>query len=67
MRGLALDTTPGDPVAVDWVVDTVAPVVTIGSRDLGPGTAIFGFGADEDATFECELDGGPWVACASPR
>jgi CSLREA domain-containing protein len=60
----------GDAASYGWTVDTVAPVASIGSgpdRLTNRTAASFGFGADEQATFECKLDAGEWVACTSPQ
>jgi hypothetical protein len=60
----------GDAASYGWTVDTVAPVTSIGSgpdRLTNRTAASFVFGADEQATFECKLDAGEWVACASPQ
>ncbi|MCA9676072.1 MAG: hypothetical protein KC464_13620 [Myxococcales bacterium] len=58
------------PAAYDWSIDTVAPETTIdqapplvdNSRDVS-----FAFSADEDGTFECDLDGAGFAACTSPQ
>ena len=55
-----------------WTVDTVAPTATL-STATGPGEGAlqavnrepFTFSADEDATFQCRLDGAEFAACAS--
>lgn len=62
------------PAARTWIVDTVAPTVSI---DAGPGaltssaSPTFEFSStDDDATFECRLDStapGDFTACTSPR
>ena len=60
----------GPAAAHAWTVDTVAPDTTIasGPPELTNSTAAsFEFGADEAAAFECRLDGGDWIACASPQ
>jgi hypothetical protein len=60
----------GEAASYSWTVDTVAPVASIGSgpdRLTKRTEASFEFGANEDATFECRLDAGDWVACSSPR
>ena len=60
------------PAAFEWiVVDVVAPQTTI---DSGPPattsitTATFNFSANEpNVSFECALDGGPFVDCSTPH
>jgi predicted extracellular nuclease len=50
--------------------DTAAPETTITLFPTNPSNsanATFEFGANETATFECRLDGGAWLACASPQ
>jgi Bacterial TSP3 repeat/Right handed beta helix region len=51
--------------------DTAAPETAIDSGPSGMTTstsASFGFSANEGASsFECKLDGGSWVSCASPK
>ncbi|MFZ5856174.1 MAG: beta strand repeat-containing protein [Chloroflexota bacterium] len=51
------------------VIDTTAPdtQVASGPASLTNSTsAAFEFSADESATFDCQLDGGGFAACASP-
>jgi hypothetical protein len=62
---------PGASAAYGWTVDATAPQTTLGSR---PGskttasTATFRFTANEAASaFECKLDAGRFVPCASPK
>jgi hypothetical protein len=56
------------PAEATWTVDTVAPDTRItGWSRPSPGSATFWFTATENATFGCSLDGGAWVACASPK
>ena len=52
-----------------WTVDTTLPVATISSKPPTPSaatSAIFGFSANEAATFNCQLDGSTWAPCTSP-
>ena len=56
------------PARYEWTVDTVVPETTV--TDAPPerantSEASFGFHASELASFECRLDGAPFVACAS--
>ena len=51
------------------VIDTTAPETQIDSGPASPTnstSAAFTFSADEISTFECQLDGGGFGACASP-
>jgi len=54
-----------------WTVDATAPNTSISSGPTGSvssSSASFAFSAgDAGSTFECRLDGGAWVACASPQ
>jgi hypothetical protein len=57
--------------AQSWTIDTTPPETTITSN---PGTASpssdasFGFGSNEPgSTYECGLDGGPWLPCVSVK
>lgn len=57
------------PAQHAWVVDTVAPVVTVSSGPSNPtsdGSATLTFSADEVASFECRVDTGAYAACTSP-
>jgi outer membrane protein assembly factor BamB len=69
-RATAPDGTVEDPPATwRWTVDTRAPTTTIsaGPGDVA-GSARFSFAADETGvTFKCQLDGGGWAACTSPK
>jgi hypothetical protein len=66
--GDANGTAIGDLGAYE-VDDLVAPQTTIAS---GPGTRTrdtsptFAFASDQGAVFECQVDAGPYVLCASP-
>jgi hypothetical protein len=53
-----------------WVVDTVAPETAIDSGPSGTvasSSASFEFSSEPGATFQCELDGGGFAACVSPK
>ncbi|MCH7494124.1 hypothetical protein IIA16_05385, partial [bacterium] len=60
------------PATHDWTVDSTAPETTIdsgppeGSTQANSGPT-FTFSADEPSTFECDLEGGGFTACASPK
>lgn len=59
------------PASRTWRVDTVPPDTTINSAPpqfSNSPTAEFTFSANEqDVTFECQLDSGPWERCLSPK
>ncbi|WP_426754077.1 adventurous gliding motility protein AgmC [Myxococcus sp. Y35] len=63
-----LDSTPA---TYAWTVDTTAPDTTIVSGPSGTTTsnsATFDFGSNENpVTYECSLDGAPYVACTDPQ
>jgi hypothetical protein len=51
-------------------VDNTAPATIITSAPAGTTSstnAEIGFGANEQATFQCELNGSAWTSCTSPR
>jgi large repetitive protein len=53
-----------------WTVDTIAPTATITNRPNDPSgvkSATFEFSASEAASFKCDLDGGGFAACSSPK
>jgi Tol biopolymer transport system component len=62
--------TDPTPASRTWIVDTIAPNVTI---DSGPSDAVntasasFGFSSESGATFQCKLDGGVFDPCSSPK
>ena len=66
----AAGNTDPTPAAFSWTVDTTPPETTI---DTHPGSltnatgASFSFSSEPGAGFECKLDAGVFVACASPR
>ena len=57
------------PASYTWSIDTTAPDTTIDSKPADPSnsaSASFEFSStDGTATFECKLDSGEYVACAS--
>ena len=59
------------PDSFTWTIDTTAPDTTIGSNPPDPSgssSASFSFNStDADASFECQLDGGGFSACTSPK
>ncbi|HEX2291692.1 MAG TPA: DNRLRE domain-containing protein, partial [Gaiellaceae bacterium] len=53
----------------EWTVDTTAPETSIDSGPRDPSnnsSAVFSFAANEQARFECSLDGAPFATCSSP-
>jgi len=62
------------PASRRWIVDTIPPNAHL-DRNVGPQegavqmvrTETFRFDSDEPSTFECQLDDGPFAACASPH
>ena len=57
------------PQVATWTVDTTPPKTTITAGPANPTNATsanFAFSANEDATFECSLDGAIMASCASP-
>jgi hypothetical protein len=62
----------GTPATRSWTVDTIAPQTTITDGPVEGATstsqsATFTFDSTEGGTFECQIDGGPWAVCESPR
>ena len=61
--------TDASPATWSWTVDTLVPDTTLTGGPSGnnnPATATFTFTATEaGASFDCSLDGAPFVACAS--
>jgi large repetitive protein len=64
-------TGTGSPIGHTWVVDTTAPVVTVGAKPSSPTnstTATFSFSANESGTtFQCKLDSAALATCTSPK
>ena len=63
--------TDVSPAVWTWTVDTTLPGVAITSYPSDPTnstTATFEFTSSEQGvTFECQLDGGGWSTCTSPK
>ena len=61
----------GQPASSTWTIDLSAPDTSITSNPANPTgstAASFSFTATEPgSTFECQLDGGGWGACTSPK
>ena len=59
------------PASFSWTVDTVAPNTTITGNPANPTNATgatFSFISSEgSSSFECQVDGGGWSACATPQ
>jgi hypothetical protein len=59
------------PAERGFTIDTTPPDTVIGAGPAGPTKAAsgaFAFSSPESgATFECQLDDGPWDSCTSPR
>jgi concanavalin A-like lectin/glucanase superfamily protein len=55
------------PLTVRWRVDRTAPETLLLAARPVPGTfGTVSFVSEAAATFECQLQSGPWAACASP-
>ena len=63
--------TDPTPASFVWTIDTAAPSLTLDGKPsalTNVPTATFTFSSTEaGATFECRLNNGAWVACASPQ
>jgi hypothetical protein len=58
------------PATFTWTVDTTPPDTIIDSGPASPTNstnATFNFHASETSTFQCQLDGGGFTACTSPK
>lgn len=71
VRAIDLAGNTGPATRHTWTVDTTIPqtIIVSGPPALTNNTsATLTFNSNESAvTFECSLDGGAWVACASPH
>ena len=71
VRAIGAGGNTGTPATYTWIVDTTAPDVSIDTRPTDPSnsaSAAFTFSStDGSATFSCELDGGGYSACSSPK
>ncbi len=59
----------GSPALFGWSIDLTPPETAVDSGPVDPSnssSAEFAFSADEDATFQCSLDGASFAACSSP-
>jgi len=67
----AADLTDPTPATYAWLIDTIAPVTLINSNPPDPSSsssASFSFTCTEaGCTFKCQLDGGGFSACNSPK
>ena len=67
----ALGNTDPTPASFNWTVDAAPPETTITATPANPtnsDSATFEFVSSEaGSTFECNLDGGGFVACTSPQ
>src|SRR5207249_910658 len=63
--------TDASPASYAWTIDTSAPVTTITAKPSDPSadsSPSFSFTSSEaGSSFECQLDGGAFGACASPK
>jgi outer membrane protein assembly factor BamB len=63
--------TDPTPASYSWTIDITPPETTITSQPPNPSNssnATFGFVCNEPScTFECQLDGGGWTLCISPK
>src|SRR6266508_2301134 len=71
VKGVDAVGNESSPSSFNWTIDTTAPAApTIGSHPPDPSTstsASFTFSGESGATFFCELDGGGFSACTSPK
>ena len=71
----SLGNTDPTPASYTWIVDTTAPNTTITGNPTSPSnsaSATFNFTGNDGvgsgiASFECDLDGGGFSACTSPK
>jgi hypothetical protein len=58
------------PASFTWTVDLTPPDTTITATPVNPTSvtsASFSFTSTEAGTFQCQIDGGGFAACASPK
>ena len=67
----AAGNTDATPASYTWTIDTAAPNTTITAQPSDPSNSAapdFSFSSSEGgSTFECQLDGGGWASCSSPK
>ena len=67
----AAGNTDATPASFTWTVDAAAPETTITAQPSDPSNETapsFSFNSNEGgSTFECQLDGGGWSSCSSPK
>ena len=67
----AAGNTDLSPASFTWTIDTAAPNTTITAQPSDPSNVTgpsFSFSSSEGgSTFECQLDGGGWASCSSPK
>ncbi|MEM2160841.1 MAG: fibronectin type III domain-containing protein, partial [Candidatus Nitrosotenuis sp.] len=67
----AVGNTDATPASFTWTIDTTAPDTTITSNPSNPSgssSASFSFTSTEGgSTFECQIDGGGYSTCTSPK
>ena len=67
----AAGNTDPTPASFTWTIDTAAPNTTITAQPSDPSNSAapdFSFTSTEGgSTFECQLDGGGWSSCTSPK
>ena len=67
----AAGNTDGTPASFTWTVDAAPPDTTITAQPSDPSNVTgpsFSFTSSEGgSTFECQLDGGGWSSCTSPK
>ena len=67
----AAGNTDLSPASFTWTIDTTAPNTTITAQPSDPSNVTgpsFSFSSSEGgSTFECQLDGGGWSSCSSPK
>ena len=67
----AAGNTDASPATRSFTVDTPAPNTTMTSappaQSPGSSATVSFSSSDSGATFECQLDGGAWAACTSPK